>query len=142
MRVADHMSSPAVVCLTTNSAQQAARLMQEHRVGVVVVIDLDHRPVGILTDRDLATRVLARGLDPATPVQDVMTRDVVTIGTDIPAADAARHMAARTCRRLPVINEHGQVIGVVGIEDLLPDVADEIYQIARVLAPEHHASRL
>ena len=117
---AELASRPAVVCQPAETVESVARTMIEAKVGCVVVIDDAERPIGIVTDRDLAVRVLAQGLPASTPVADVMTFDVVTVTESAGPLDAARQMEARECRRLPVLSDgYGHVMGVVSADDLL-----------------------
>ncbi len=118
MNVGQLCSRPPVVCDQDEPIRQVARLMLEHDVGAVVIVDADDRPVGIVTDRDLSLRSLARGLDPTGSVASVMTTSAVTVGEHVDALDAARHMGTRHCRRLPVVDDDGRVVGVISADDL------------------------
>lgn len=95
-----------------------ARVMGERSVGTVVVAR-DGKPVGILTDRDLVTRVLARGLDPArTKAEDVMSHPLVTVSEKDEALRAATLMREAQVRRLPVLAEDGGLVGIIALDDL------------------------
>ncbi|MEB3851845.1 MAG: CBS domain-containing protein [Desulfurococcales archaeon] len=96
---------------------EAAKLMRDHRVGSVLVME-GERLVGIVTERDMAYRVLAEGRGPETPVREVMTSDVVTIRDSATLAEAARLMLGLGIRHLPVVDNRGKVIGVVSLRDL------------------------
>lgn len=96
----------------------AAQLMNEHRVGALPVIDSDDRLVGIFSERDVMTRVVAREMDPRqTRVGDVMTTDVITCPTGTLLEDLRTLMREQRIRHVPVI-ENGRVIGMVSIGDL------------------------
>lgn len=99
------------------SVLDATRVMSEERISSVLVIDGD-RLVGILTDRDLRTRVLAAGLDPAAPVSAVMTPDPTTCRRDTPVVDALLELARRNVHHLPVVDD-GRPQGMVTATDLL-----------------------
>ena len=99
------------------TVEEAARLMRDYRVGSVLVMEGD-RLAGILTERDLAYRVLAEGRGPDTRVSEVMTRDVVTIRDNATLAEAARLMLGLGIRHLPVIDAEGKVVGVLSLRDL------------------------
>lgn len=129
-------SKPAVICLPTTQIAQVARMMREHDIGSVVVIDLDQRPVGIVTDRDLVIRGIAAERTLDAPVDDVMSHDPVTIAGERDTADAAHHMAERGCRRLPVVDDAGKVVGVVTLDDLLMRAGYTIDELARVVSVE------
>ena len=118
MFVRDLMNSAVVSITPEESAALAARLLSRHDLGSLPVCGQNGRLVGIVTDRDIITRCVAAGEDPSrVPVQDIMSRSPVTIapGDDIHAA--ARQMAARQVRRLPVV-EGGKVVGMVSLGDL------------------------
>lgn len=118
MFVRDLMNSAVVSITPEESAALAARLLSRHDLGSLPVCGQNGRLVGIVTDRDIITRCVAAGEDPSrVPVQDIMSRTPVTIapGDDIHAA--ARQMAARQVRRLPVV-EGGKVVGMVSLGDL------------------------
>lgn len=118
MFVRDLMNSAVVSITPEESAALAARLLSRHDLGSLPVCGQNGRLVGIVTDRDIITRCVAAGEDPSrVPVQDIMSRVPVTIapGDDIHAA--ARQMAARQVRRLPVV-EGGKVVGMVSLGDL------------------------
>jgi CBS domain-containing protein len=137
MTIADSMSTEPITCSPTATVQQAARLMTEHSVGSVIVVDDEHRPIGIVTDRDLALRVVGSGRDSSIEVAQVMTADPVTIAPNVHVTDAAAHLATRGCRRLPVVDiETGRLVGVVSLDDLLLSTLETVDQIARLLAEE------
>src|SRR5580700_10237177 len=99
----------AVVADLDETAVDIARRMREFRVGCVVVIR-GTRSIGIVTDRDLALRVVAEGLDPTTTrVSAIMTYDAATISNDATIEGAARQMRERGIRRLPIVDGEGRV---------------------------------
>ena len=92
--------------------------MCDARVGALLVLDEKH-PVGILSERDLLTRVLLRRRDPVhTRVADVMTRDVIAIRSDATSDEAMAIMTQRRCRHLPVV-ENDKILGIVSIGDMV-----------------------
>jgi CBS domain-containing protein len=99
----------------------AVEQMNRRHIGSVIVVAELHpgaRPVGIFSERDVLTRVIARGLMPSrTPVGEVMTREVCTISCDTTVMDAMMVMTDRRCRHLPVV-DGDQVVGMVSIGDL------------------------
>ena len=96
---------------------EAARLMSAERISSLLVTD-GERLVGILTDRDLRTRVLAAGVDPASPVSGVMTPDPVTVGPDALAVEALLELVQRNIHHLPVV-DRGRPLGMITATDLL-----------------------
>ena len=98
-------------------ARHAARLMRDHDVGAVLVLD-DGRLHGIVTDRDIAIRVVAEGGDAdSTTVGEVATGDPTAIESDSPVDEAVRLMRERALRRLPVV-EGDQPVGIVTLGDI------------------------
>jgi CBS domain-containing protein len=111
-------SWPVKTVETTSSVGDAARLMRDDNIGDVVVVDGDGRVVGMLTDRDLALRVLAEELGPAASVEGVYTRDPVTISAGADAKEAEQLMREKVIHRLPIVDRHGRPTGIVSLEDL------------------------
>ncbi len=101
------------------SAMQAAQLMRDRVVGIVPIV-ADGRLVGLVTDRDLAERLVARGLDARTTrVADLMTAHAATCFADDDAEEAVDRMVAHAVRRLIVVDRNdGRVAGVLSIDDL------------------------
>jgi CBS domain-containing protein len=103
--------------LPTVTAREACQCMRDHRVGAVLVTDVDHRLVGIFTGRDAVCRVLAEGRNFATTtLAEVMTRDPDTMPPGRTAIEALRLMQDGGYRHLPVIDK-GKVVGVVSRGD-------------------------
>lgn len=101
----------------TATVLDAVRAMNEMRVGSVLVMDGD-RLVGIFTERDVLTRVLDGGIDAATtPVSEVMTTEVVTVGPEITVEEAMAIVTQERCRHLPVL-ENDTLLGLVSAGDL------------------------
>ena len=118
MQIRDLMT-PIVVSITPEeSAGLAARLLSRHNLGALPVCGERGELRGIVTDRDIVTRCVAPGQDPGrVPVREIMSPDPDTISPDQDAGTAARKMACRQVRRLPVV-ENGQVVGMVSLGDL------------------------
>ena len=120
--------------LASESAQAAAQRMRSRNVGMLVVVDAKLRPMGILTDRDLALSVVAEGRDPnQTQVLDVMTSEPVCLPEDKTTDDALTLMRKAGIRRLPVINARGLLVGVVSMDDVLKTVSEKLVCISEVL---------
>jgi CBS domain-containing protein len=109
--------TPALIMLDAgDTIQTTAQTMSAHDVGAVLV-QAGSRLVGLVTDRDLAVRGLAAGLGPDTPVRDVTSDQLVTVGVDDPVDAAVQVMRDAAVRRVPVLD--GDVVaGIVSIGDL------------------------
>jgi CBS domain-containing protein len=120
------------IATPNESVPEAARRMRERRVGALVVVDERDRPIGMLTDRDLAVRVLGEGRDPITTrVADVMTTPAVVVSEEasIEEALAVMNKRAPRCRRLPVVNGAGRLVGIVTLDDALVMLARQLQSI-------------
>ena len=120
--VLQSMSQRHVLSLgPTANVHGAACAMTRANCGSVLIIDNAGTMQGILTERDLMTRVLAKGLDPnATLVTQVMTRNPQCIGPEVKVADAVLIMIERGFRHLPIVADDGRVVGVFSARDALP----------------------
>lgn len=103
---------------------EAARRMRDADIGDVIVLD-NGRIVGILTDRDIAVRVVAEGMDSSTPVRQACSADdLQTVGPDTPLAQAVQLMRSNSIRRLPVV-ENDQAVGVLSLGDLAMELDED-----------------
>lgn len=117
--VSSLLAHSPIVLKPDNTVADAIRVMAEHNIGAVVIVDDKFRPIGIFTERDLLIKVCAKGLDPEkVKLEEVMTRDPVTITEDTPALQALEIMMNFGFRHLPVVDENGILVGVVSIRDL------------------------
>jgi CBS domain-containing protein len=116
VQVRDVMTEATVTYSTTDTLRSAAERMWRQQTGSLLVMDAE-RLAGILTERDLL-RAVALGADPAAAtVDEAMTTEVFTVPPDMPLVDAAREMAARWIRHLPV-EENGRLVGMVSMRDV------------------------
>lgn len=111
------------------SVRAAARRMAEFDVGTLVVLKENRgsRAVGVITDRDIAIRCVAEGLDADEAlVSEIMTTPVHTVGNDTPVKDALAKMAATGTRRLVVVEDEDRVAGILSLDDVLEQVIGEV----------------
>jgi CBS domain-containing protein len=116
----------------------AARLMREKKVGDVIVVQKDEEgnvPIGILTDRDIVVEIIAEEvkLEDVT-VGDTMSYELLIVHENQGIWEVLQMMSAKKVRRAPIVDERGYLVSVVSIDDLLCLLADEINQIARIIA--------
>jgi CBS domain-containing protein len=135
MSIGNMLTKKAVTARPMDSLARAARLMDENNAGAIVVVDQD-RPVGIVTDRDLARSVCILGTSPEAHVQGVMTCPVTTIRQDEGVYNATQQMMELAVRRLPVVDEQGQLVGLVSLDDLLLLLGRELHNIAEGIRAE------
>jgi len=109
-------SNPTIVEPDTTAAE-AARTMKSEDVGSLPIVE-DGRLVGVVTDRDLAIRILAEDRGADTPVGEIASRDVVTADPEQSLEEAARLMAEHQVRRLPVTEEDGKLVGILAQADV------------------------
>jgi len=114
----------------------AAKMMRDEDVGLAPIVE-GERLVGVLTDRDIAVRVVAEGRDPdQVKVAEVASRDVVTLDPQQDLDEALRLMAQHQVRRLPVVEEDGRLVGVVAQADVAKEAdkgrtGEVVQQISR-----------
>ncbi len=119
-----------------DSVLVAAQRMHDHVVGSLVVLR-GKEPVGIVTDRDLAVRVVAQGRNPAeVTVQEVMSQPLVTVSPEDSLLEVTRVMAQTPCRRLVVISPEGDMVGVISLDDVWNHVAQVLWGCHGVLEAE------
>ena len=119
----------------------AARLMRHGHVGSLVVVEQMNAgkriPVGIVTDRDVVVEVVATGLDPATiTVGDIMAQEIVVGRESDSVLETLEIMRFKGVRRLPTVDGEGQLVGIVTVDDLLEILAEELNELARIVARE------
>ena len=115
----------------------AAERMLQRAVGSLVVVDDVDQPIGIVTDRDLVERVLAKQRNPNdTFVRDVMSPDLKTIQENEAIEMALGVMRRGRFRRVPVVDGNGRLVGLVSLDDILMLLAQEFTQIGRLLEQE------
>lgn len=125
--------SDVVTAQEDESVQELATRMDESRVGSVVITNSDE-PVGIVTDRDLATRVIGNGMNPAdTTADDLMSENMITVDQTAGFYQAAELMSENGIRRLPVCNDSNELVGIITADDLNELIADEHMKLSNVI---------
>lgn len=123
MQIREVMTESVVTAPPDCPVRAVAEIMRERNIGSVVLVDDDGRPVGFVTDRDLAVSVLADGRDPAEPAEGHATSPVVTGNPDMTVEQAAELMVSHGVRRLPVLDGE-RLIGIVTLDDLAVRTGD------------------
>lgn len=140
MAIGEICNREVTVMRRDESALDAARLMRQHHVGDVLVIEeRDGRkvPVGIVTDRDLVVEIMAPELDPnAITVGDIMGPDLATVKEETGVFEAIQYMRAKGVRRLPVVDEHNGLTGILALDDLLELLSEELLALSKLVGAE------
>lgn len=133
------MTKDPFCCLSNDSVEKAAAIMQRENVGAIPVIDAEHtkKLVGIVTDRDLALKVIAGELDPkSAKVNAVMTHNVVTCRADDDLQKALDAMAEHQLRRIPVVDHDDRIVGIIAQADVATRVnePDKTAEVVREIS--------
>jgi CBS domain-containing protein len=134
-RCSDIMTEDLVYCLPNDPVAKVAQLMKMEDIGPVLIVDneQDKTLVGIVTDRDLALKVVGEARDPqTTKVEDVMTRKLVTCHADDNVESAMKAMAQYQLRRIPVVGDNNMLVGIISQADVATRV-DEPKKTAEVV---------
>ena len=123
MRVSEAMTRDVCIANPIQTIQEAAAMMAEIDAGVIPVGQND-RLVGMLTDRDIAVRAVAKGLGPETAIADVMSKQVRYCFEDEDAADVLANLGEQQLRRLPVLNREKRLVGILSLGDLATQSPD------------------
>ena len=120
MQAQELMTRDPACCTPEDSAQKAAELMSQHDCGAIPVVDDEQSRhlCGMITDRDIAVRGVARGRGAETKVSDLMTNDVECCSAEADIKEVERVMTSRQVRRVPIIDADGELIGIVSQADL------------------------
>ncbi|HYE37457.1 CBS domain-containing protein [Methylocaldum sp.] len=140
MSVGQFCNRDTVIVRKENSIVEAAKLMREFHVGSIVVVeDIDGgaKPVGILTDRDLAIEILAAELDPnSVTVGDVMSYDLTIAREEDGLWETVQRMRTKGVRRIPIVNQQGLLAGILSSDDLLEILAGELTELVKIIGKE------
>jgi CBS domain-containing protein len=133
----ERICSKAVVTISPGATVlEAARLMQAKHIGCLVVVD-ESRPIGIVTDRDIVLKVVASEQKPVeTAVKKIMTANPTMVNVNYDMLDAVRLMHTRGVRRLPVVDEHRHLLGIITMDDLLTTFSAEVASLAGAVQKE------
>jgi CBS domain-containing protein len=133
----DRICNKAVVTISPDATVlEAAKLMQSKHIGCLVVAD-ESRPIGILTDRDIVLKVVAGEKKPAeTAVKKIMTANPTMVNVNYDLLDAVRLMHNKGVRRLPVVDEHRHLLGIITMDDLLTVFSTEVANLAGAVQKE------
>lgn len=119
---------------------EASKLMRQHHVGVVVIVDErtgGAKPLGVLTDRDIAVEVVALGVAPDTlKVSEAVQRPATSLAEDTGYAEAVRFMSVNGVRRMPIVDRAGNLVGIITLDDILRQLAGPLLALCDLVARE------
>jgi CBS domain-containing protein len=140
MFVGELCNREVVVINRQEPIREAVRLMRKHHVGDVVVVETvqgHRRPVGILTDRDIVIELLAAGIDlDAVATGDAMSYELLTARESDELLETLGRMRARGVRRVPIVDDVGNLVGILTLDDLIELTADQFSSMAGLVAHE------
>jgi CBS domain-containing protein len=138
MKVKEAMHKGVEWASPSTSVVKLARLMREHDIGAIPIGE-DDRLIGMVTDRDIVCRGLADGKDPTTlTARDVMTKGIVYCRDDEDLDDATRTMELQQVRRLPVIDGHKRMVGILSLGDVSNACPQELSGEVLQAVSDHH----
>jgi CBS domain-containing protein len=135
MKLGEQFKKEVVTMSPENTLRKAGHLMREHGIGAVVVVNAKNKPVGIITDRDVAIALAADERDPDTAVSEVMEGSLVTIGENEGIFNATQYLLAYKVRRLPIVDSDGALVGIVTMDDLLGLLGKELTNLVEAVRP-------
>ena len=121
MKVKDVMTADPACCVSETALQEVAQMMIDHDCGEIPVVDNKEtrRPIGVITDRDIVCRTIAKGLNPLDlTVAEFMTTPCVTVTPEMSVAQCASLMEDKKIRRVPVVDADGSCCGIVALADI------------------------
>lgn len=140
MSIGEFCNREVIVTGSGTGIEEAARLMREHHVGDLIVVEsteLGNVPIGIVTDRDLVIEVLAQGVDPSTvSVDDLMSRDPFVMGEHADLFEALEQMRSKGVRRLPVVDARGLLLGIMTLDDVVEAIGEAVGDFVKIVKAE------
>jgi CBS domain-containing protein len=131
MEIRDAIRKPPITVDVNATLVEAAGLMDAASVGCLVVRD-GNQPVGVITDRDITVRAVARGMAPDARVDAVMSTDIITADAAADLRSVMSVFRSHPVRRIPVI-DHGNLVGVITLDDLLVDLSADLCDLTRAV---------
>jgi CBS domain-containing protein len=132
IRVREAMTTNVVTVTKDTSVMEAAKIMLDKNIGSVIVVE-DHKPVGIVTERDISYRVVAKDKRPSrVKIGEIMSSPLITVKQNTTLTEASKIMAKHNLRRLPVI-ESNKLIGIITNKDIVA-IAPEQIEILKELS--------
>ena len=141
MDVRSVMTATPAFCTADTPLPDVATMMADNDCGLIPVVDTSNVPIGVVTDRDIAVRIVAKGQDAKTSrAADCMTTPVVTVSDDSSLTECCDAMETHQVRRVPVVDATGRLTGIVSLADIAMSGRDQkIAEVVKhVSEPTHH----
>lgn len=138
-KTARDVMTPDPACCTPNTTlDQVAKMMVQNDCGEIPVLDVNDRPIGVVTDRDIVSRVVAQGKNPIAYTADTcMSQPVVTVRPDAPLTEVVATMEEHQIRRIPVADERGCCAGIISQADIArAEPLSEVGELVREVSQE------
>lgn len=146
MKLGSICNRQVVTADTGSTAIELAKLMLQKHVGSVVITENKPEgecPIGIVTDRDLVLKVVARDVNPHSAIaEELMTRNLITGQTGDDVLDTMRHMRAHGVRRIPVVNHSQILVGIIALDDLIDVIVNELSELSNVISSSQYKEKL
>ena len=146
MPISEICNREVIIVQRETTANEAAKLMRQHHVGSVVVVEEINgvrMPVGIVTDRDLVVEIMAPDLvQMVITVGDIMGAKLATVKDNMGIYESIQYMRGEGVRRLPVVDGKGGLIGILALDDLLELLAEELLELSRLVKHEQKKESL
>lgn len=140
MPIGEFCNREVVIAERNTTVSEAAELMRRHHVGCLVVMDAlqgPRKPVGILTDRDIVIEVVAKQLAPDTiTVGEILPDGLKTVRASAGVFDTLRYMHDHGIRRMPVVDDAGQLVGIITLDDYLGLLSEQLTQLSKLISQE------
>ena len=134
MSLENFCRKPVVKIIPETNVAEACRVMEEKNIGCLIV-ENDGKLCGIITDRDIALKVAGALRDPQkTTVKDIMTTDPIRISVDKDLRHLTSLMHAFHVRRVPIVNGHNTIVGIITLDDIIALIANEMSEIGKAIS--------
>jgi CBS domain-containing protein len=135
MSIAEFSTKSVITALEGETVFNAAKNMMDRGVGSIVVVDLDKKPIGMVTDRDIALKAVVQGKDPKrTILKEIMTKDIIILSQDRGFFETTKIMSDMGIRRIPIVDHEGKLTGIISLDDLIMVFGEELTNIANAIA--------
>jgi len=145
MSIGEFCNRDVIVAKEDTGIVEIARLMREYHVGNVVIVDESQGnrvPVGIITDRDIVIEVIGEDVSlGSVTARDVMSYELVTTRETEGLWETLQRMRLKGIRRMPVVNEHGALVGIITVDDILELLCGEFNDLIKIVIREQDRER-